>query len=90
MRDGIRVLRLYTVGTLSGDPDRAALLVDRLASRRQVSGDGPEWLVLYECRDVSGAMELCAAELTEIDPAWVEILDFSAVPSRPIRGAEFG
>ena len=90
MRDGIRVLRLYTVGALSGDRDRAALLVDRLASRRQVSGAGPEWRVRYECRDASEAMRLCAADLSEIDTGWIEVLDFEAVPSRPIRDAEFG
>jgi hypothetical protein len=90
MNDGIRVLRLYTMGARSADRERAALLVDRLASRRKVTGDGPEWSVLYEVLDVSEAMRLCAADLTEIDPAWIEILDFKAVPSRPIRGVEFG
>jgi hypothetical protein len=90
MRYGIRVLRLYTVGARPAERERAALLVDRLSSRRKVSGDGPEWRVLYECRDVSEAMRLCAEDLSEIDPAWLEILDFEAVPSRPIRGVEFG
>jgi hypothetical protein len=90
MRDGIRVLRLYTVGARPADRERAALLVDRLASRRKVAGDGPEWRVRYECRDVSEAMRLCAADLTEIDPAWIEVLDFKALPSKPIRGVEFG
>jgi hypothetical protein len=90
MRDGIRVLRLYTVGARPAERERAALLVDRLSSRRKLTGDGPEWRVLYECRDVSEAMRLCAEDLSEIDPAWIEILDFKALPSQPIRGVEFG
>jgi hypothetical protein len=90
MSDGIRVLRLYTVGARPADLQRAALLVDRLSSRRRVSGDGPEWRVSCECRDVSEAMRLCAEDLSEIDPAWIEILDFKALPSQPIRGVEFG
>jgi hypothetical protein len=90
MREGIRVLRLHTVGAHPADRERAALLVDRLASRRTVSGEGPEWRVVYECRDISAAMRLCAADLSEIDPRWIEILDFEAMPSHPIRGAEFG
>jgi hypothetical protein len=90
MSDGIRVLRLFTVGARPADLERAALLVDRLASRRKVTGDGPEWRVLYECPGVSEAMRLCVADLTEIDPAWIEILDFTAVPSPPIRGTGFG
>ena len=90
MRNGIRTLRLYTVATHPADRERTALLVDRLSSRRSVSGDGPEWTVLYQCLDVSEAMRLCAADLSEIEPAWIEILDFKAVPSSPIRGARFG
>jgi hypothetical protein len=65
------------------------LIVDRLASLRPVSPGSEEWLVSYEARDVSAAMAACEEELNELDPAWVEVLDFRALPSRPIQGAEF-
>jgi hypothetical protein len=87
VRDGIRVLRLFTVAARAGEREQAALVVDRLAARRRVTGDGPEWSVLYECRDTSEAMRRCAAELTEIDPAWIEVLDFEVLPSPQGRGA---
>jgi hypothetical protein len=34
-------------------------------------------------------MRACEEELTELDPDWLRVLDFRALPSRPVRGAEF-
>jgi hypothetical protein len=65
------------------------LIIDRLASRRPVSLVSEEWLVSYEGRDVSAAMRACEEELTELDPDWLRVLDFRALPSHPIRGGEF-
>lgn len=71
------------------DRGRAELIIDRLASRRPVSLGSEDWLVSYEARDVSAAMRACEEELTELDPDWLRVLDFRALPSRPIQGAEF-
>lgn len=87
---GGRILKLSLVGTGVADLERATLLADRLAARRLVTGEAPEWQVLYEAADTAEAMALCEAELGELDPRWLEILDFTALPSRPIRDAEFG
>jgi hypothetical protein len=71
------------------DRGRAELIIDRLASRRSVSLASEEWLVSYEGHDVSAAMSACEDELTELDPDWLRVLDFRALPSRPTQGAEF-
>jgi hypothetical protein len=71
------------------DRGRAELIIDRLASRRPVSFVSEEWLVSYEGRDVSAAMRACEEDLTELDPDWIRVLDFRALPSRPVQGAEF-
>jgi hypothetical protein len=65
------------------------LIIDRLAARRPVSLGSEEWLMSYEGRDVTAAMRACEEELTDLDPDWIRVLDFRALPSRPIRGAEF-
>jgi hypothetical protein len=78
------------VGSDEADRERATLVADRLAARRLVRGEAPEWWVFYERVDTVAAMELCETELTELDPRWFEILDFEALPSHPLREAEFG
>jgi hypothetical protein len=90
VRESPRVLELCVVGTDAAERQRAELLVDRLSSRRDVSGEGPRWRVVYEAVDVTEAMRFCEAELSELDPRWFEILDFRALPARPLRDAEFG
>ena len=84
------MLELCLVGSRTGERERADLLVDRLAARRGVSGDGPRWSVAYEAVDVGEAMRICEAELSELDSRWFEVLDFRALPARPLRDAEFG
>lgn len=76
------VLRLQSVVTAAADRRRAGRIVDRLASRRLVIGAAGEWRVAYEAADVSEAMQMCEADLEDLDPRWLEILDFMAVPSR--------
>jgi len=65
------------------------LIIDRLAARRPVSLCSEEWLVPFEGRDVTAAMRACEEELTDLDPDWITVLDFRALPSRRIQGAEF-
>jgi hypothetical protein len=90
MSKGSRVLSLYLVGARTADRERAELLVDRLSSRRRVSGSDDRWSVLYESGDVSEAMRMCEADLSDLDPGWMQVLDFKAVPSRANSDAEFG
>ncbi len=85
-----RVLRLNLVGSRPADRERAALIVDRLASRRTVAGDEGQWEVIYETGDTAEAMRLCESDLGEIDPSWFRVLDFIALPSRANLDAEFG
>lgn len=82
MASDFSVLLLYLLDHREGDEGRAALIVDRLADTRPVLGDEPQWQVTYETRDVTEAMRLCEADLNELDPDWVEILDFRALRSR--------
>jgi hypothetical protein len=89
MKDGERELRLHAIGIGEDARDRAVLIVDRLAVGRSVSGDCPEWLVTYPDVDIAGALELLEADLTGIDPRWIEALDFAAVASQPLPEAEF-
>ncbi len=90
MRESPRVLELCLVGSRVEERQRAELLVDRLASRRGLIGDGPRWTVVYDAVDVTEAMRLCEEDLGEMDPRWFEVLDFRALPARPLRDAEFG
>ena len=90
MRESPRVLELCLVGSRVGEHQRADLLVDRLAARRGVTGEGPRWSVVYQAVDVTEAMGFCEAELAELDPRWFEVLDFRALPARPLRDGEFG
>jgi hypothetical protein len=89
MRAGERELRLHLIGSDDVAIGRAALVIDRLASGRVVSGTSPEWLVTYAGVDTGEAMRLLETDLTEIDPGWIEVLDFEAVPSQPLSEAEF-
>lgn len=75
-----RVLRLFLVGTGSTARERAHRIVDRLAAERSVSGGESEWTVIYGTSDLAEAKRLCESELTAIDPRWLEILDFEAMP----------
>lgn len=59
--------------------DRAGSIIESLAERRQVDGSGP-WIASYEGRDASRAFANCAEDLSEIDPHWFEVLDFTIVP----------
>jgi hypothetical protein len=77
------LLRIYLVGSRVADRRRAEQIVDGLASRRPVSGGAGEWRVVYDTEEVSEAMRICEADLAELDPSWLEILDFAALPTRP-------
>jgi len=89
MRDRERVLRLKVMGQGEEAEDRAVMVVDRLAGIRRVIGKCPTWLVTYSVLDIHGAFEQLEADLTAIDPRWVEVLDFAALPSQPQPEAEF-
>jgi hypothetical protein len=82
-----RVLSLFLVASRTADRERGELLVDRLAVHRPVLGFAPQWQVVYECGDATEAMGRCAAELSELDPGWVEILDFEVLRPDPDRRA---
>ena len=81
------LLRLYLVGTRVADRDRATRIAERLEARRRVLGRPGEWWVTYEAADVTEAMATCEAELSRLDPAWHQILDFAAVPAEARLGA---
>ena len=65
------------------------LVVDRLAANRSVTGESPEWRVIYSDVDSAEAMRLLETDLSRIDPRWIEVLAFEAVPSQPLSEAEF-
>ena len=88
MRNRERVLRLKAMGHGEEAEDRAVLIVDGLAGIRRVIGRCPTWLVTYSVLDIHGAFEQLEADLTAIDPRWVEVLDFAALPSKPRSEAE--
>jgi hypothetical protein len=89
MRNAERELRLHVIGLGAETEDRAVLVVDRLAADRSVTGNYPEWRVVYSNLDNRGALEQLQTDLTAIDPRWVEVLDFAALPSKPLSEAEF-
>jgi hypothetical protein len=89
MRNGERELRLKVMGFSEEAEDRAVLIVDKLAVVRPVTGRCPAWQVVYSNIDNRGALKQLEADLTAIDPRWVEVLDFAALPSRPLSEAEF-
>jgi hypothetical protein len=89
MRNGERELRLHVIGLGDEAADRAVLVVDRLAAGRSVTGRCPEWRVVYSNLDNRGALEQLQSDLTAIDPRWIEVLDFAALPSKPLSEAEF-
>lgn len=82
MAQGLSVLRLFLLEDRRVDLDRASILVARLGARRSVSGELPEWFVVYDTDDVSAAMRACAADLEGLDPRWPEIFDFNAMKRR--------
>lgn len=84
-----RVLRLYLLAERRVDPIRWPFC-DRLAARRTVWGRAPDWRVLYEVDDLSEAMRMCAADLDQLDPRWLEILDFQAQTTPGPRDAGSG
>ncbi|HEX4306434.1 MAG TPA: hypothetical protein VHZ54_10375 [Solirubrobacterales bacterium] len=85
-----RTLELTLVAGGIADRERATLLADRLGARRPLTGESPTWQVRYEGLGTTEAMALCEAELDELGPGWFEVLDFRALPSRPMSEAEFG
>lgn len=56
--------------------------MERLAADHDVTGRLPEWRICNPTPDISEAMRWCAADLHDLDPCLVEILDFSAVAAR--------
>jgi hypothetical protein len=78
------LLRLFLVGPRAADRERADRIVDGLAERRPVSDGMGDWRVIYDSEEISEAMRMCEADLAELDPGWLEILDFAAVPLRRI------
>ena len=90
MAKSTRVLEVSLVAGGVSDRERAELLVDRLAALRRVGGEGPRWAVVYPAADVTEAMALCETDLTQLDPTWFQILEIRALPSLPLRDAEFG
>jgi hypothetical protein len=89
MRTGERELQLRVTGAGEEAEDRAVLIVDRLAGVRPLTGRCPAWRVIYKNIDNRGALKQLEADLTAIDPSWVEVLDFVSLPSRPLSEAEF-
>jgi len=74
-------LKIFAIAEETERRDRALLIVDALAAKRPVDGSGP-WIVTYPAADASLAFESCAEDLSAIDPRWVEVLDFVALPAR--------
>jgi hypothetical protein len=71
-------IKILVVGGRRGDEMRGTGIVDRLAARRTLAGDAPEWETVYEARDATEAMRLCVADLEELDAGWFEVLDLRA------------
>lgn len=84
----IRALRLFVVDASDEAHDRAVAIVAELRDKRQVVGQGPEWTATYVDVDTSAALRICEEDLSAIDPRWPEVLDFAAVPPRPIDHPE--
>jgi len=78
------LLRIRLVGPRIADRERAESILGLLAARRPLEGGVGEWRVVYDTPEISEAMRMCEADLTELDPGWMAILDFEAVPSRPV------
>ena len=81
-------LRIYPTSPRADDSERAARVVERLESQPPISAAGGGWQVLYRAADVSEAMAMCAADLDDLDPGWMEILDFEVVRSFPRPGPD--
>ena len=72
-------LRLFAIDEHDRTRERAVPIVAALAAKRSVEGGGP-WILTYAATDPSQAFASCAEELDAIDPSWVEVLDFVAMP----------
>jgi hypothetical protein len=79
-RHGCR-LKIFAIDEEEKRRERALLLVDALAATRAIEGNGP-WIATYPAADASEAFASCAEDLSAIDPRWVEVLDFVALPAR--------
>jgi hypothetical protein len=75
-------LKIFAIDEQEERRDRALLIVDALAAKRPVDGSGP-WIATYAAADASEAFTSCAEDLGAIDPRWVEVLDFVAIPAQP-------
>lgn len=89
---GLIPLRLYPASPRPGARERAARVIEALESHRRVSAGEEGWWVRYEATGVSEAMAMCAADLDDSGPGWMEILDFEALASfaRPGAGRRMG
>lgn len=83
MNQTIWKLRIFAVGQTGESYERALSLIEELAARRPILGEGP-WIVSYPAGDATAAFASCERELDVIDPAWIEVLDFVAIPD-PVR-----
>lgn len=81
-------LRIYPTSPRADAAERAARVVERLESHRPTSAAAGGWQVVYRAASVSEAMARCAADLDDLDPGWMEILDFEAVRSFTRLGPE--
>jgi hypothetical protein len=81
-------LRIYPTSPRADAAERAARVVGRLESHRPTTAAAGGWQVLYRAADVSEAMAMCAADLDDLDPGWMEILDFEAFRSFPHLGPD--
>jgi len=73
-------LKIFAIGEEVQRHDRACLLVNALAAKCPIEGSGP-WIAIYPAADASEAFAKCAEDLSAIDPRWVEVLDFVALPA---------
>lgn len=83
-------LRVYPASPRAEAAGRAASILERLESHRPVSAVAGGWQVLYRAADISEAMAICAADLDDLDPGWMEILDFEALTPFPRSGHHLG
>jgi hypothetical protein len=72
-------LKIFAIDEGAERRDRALLILDGLAAKRLIEGSGP-WIATYPLAAASQAFASCAEELSAIDPRWVEVLDFVALP----------
>lgn len=91
MAQSARKLRLFTIAGDKAGRDRASLIVDALGAGRPIDGNGPSWIVTYtDVADASQAFARCEGDLNAINPRWIEILDFAALPTQATADWRFG